>query len=323
MADEIHPTERWPLARAAAWADKIASVRGCNYIPRTCVNPTAMWQEFDESLVGQELSWAAAIGLNSVRVFIQYLVYEHEPRALLGRMARFLDLAADRGISTLWVLFDDCWGPEPSLGPQPLPIPGLHNSRWTSSPGATRRQPEHWPELERYVQALVGRFARDERILGWDLYNEPQPASRPLVERTFAWAREAGPVQPLITCWQADDLCDVASFHSYADPESAQFARESQAAYASGRPVLCTECMGRPYGSTLAKILPAMAARHTGFYVWGLVSGSTQTRFAWGWPAGGPEPRVWFHDLLYPDGTPYDQADVDLLRQYAGLQSAR
>ncbi|MHB9031702.1 MAG: glycoside hydrolase 5 family protein [Anaerolineae bacterium] len=308
---------RWPVEKTAAIAGRAAAVRGCNYIPRHCVNTTAMWQELDEREVDQELGWAAGLGLNSVRVFVQYLVYEHDPDALLERMHRFLDIAASHGISTMWVLLDDCWGSEPALGPQPEPIPGVHNSRWTSSPGDTRRRPEHWPELERYVKGLVGHFSRDERILAWDLYNEPQPASRPLVEQVFSWAREIAPVQPLTACWQTDDLSDLATFHSYAEPSGGQFAQESQAAYASGRPVLCTECLARSFGSTLANILPAMAARKTGFYVWGLVSGSTQTRFPWGWPAGGPEPRVWHHDLLYPDGTPWDESEAKLLRQYA------
>jgi hypothetical protein len=280
-----------------------------------------MWQDLDEKVIDQEFGWAAGIGLNSVRVFVQYLVYEHNPAALLGRMDRFLELTAKHGVTTLFVLLDDCWGPEPSLGSQPLPIPGIHNSRWTSSPGVTRRLPEHWPELERYVQGVVTRFARDERILGWDLYNEPQPTSRPLVENVFAWAREAGPSQPLITCWQADDLTDLASFHSYFDPNSPQFTKESEPAFSSGRPVLCTECMARPFGSTLATVLPAFNIGQVGFYVWGLVSGSTQTRFPWGWPVGGPEPRLWLHDLLYPDGTPYKQEEIDLLRAYAGLKS--
>ncbi len=271
--------------------------------------------------IDQELGWAAGIGLNSLRVFLQYLVYEADPPALLDRLAAFLDIAARHGHSTMFVLFDDCWGPEPALGAQPAPRPGVHNSGWTASPGVTRRQPEHWPGLERYVKDILGLFAHDERVIAWDLYNEPYTATRPLVEAAFAWAREVAPSQPLVTCWQADDLADLTTVHLYEDPDKPEVAAELKAALLSGRPVLCTECMARPLGSTLERILPIYAAAGVGWYVWGLVSGATQTRFPWDWPAGGPEPYLWFHDLLYPDGTPYRQAEVELIRSYAGRSS--
>jgi len=64
-------------------------------------------------------------------------------------------------------------------------------------------------------------------------------------------------------------------------------------------------------------LLPISAQHRTGWYVWGLVAGVTQTRFPWGWPPGGPEPHLWFHDLLDPDSTPYDDMGVSLLRESA------
>ncbi|MDI7277189.1 MAG: 1,4-beta-xylanase, partial [Anaerolineae bacterium] len=125
---------RWPLSRAAEYAERCAALRGCNYIPRHCINPTQMWQELNEREIDQELGWAAGIGLNSLRVFLQYIVYEAGPGALLDRMAAFLDIAARHGLSTMFVLLDDCWAPEPALGAQPAPVPGVHNSGWTQSP---------------------------------------------------------------------------------------------------------------------------------------------------------------------------------------------
>ncbi len=324
MSDDLDRlrSARWPVERARAYRERCARLRGCNYIPRTCVNTTQMWQQPDdpqshERLLDQELGWAAGAGLNSLRVFLQYLVYEADPRGFLSRMEAFLDIAARHGQSVMFVLLDDCWGPEPALGPQPTPVPGVHNSRWTSSPGVTRRRREHWPELEGYVQGVLAHLGGDERIVAWDLYNEPAPPSRPLVEAAFAWAREVGPSQPLITCWQADDLADLATFHAYGDPAKPEFAQAMQAALASGRPAICTECMARTTGNTLQRLLPAYAEAGIGWYVWGLVSGATQTRFPWGWPAGGPEPYVWFHDLFYPDGTPYRPEEIELIRCHA------
>jgi hypothetical protein len=114
---------RWTPERAWRWYRGIGSIRGFNYVPRTAVNTTEMWQSLDEETIDEEFGWAAACGLNSARVFVQYLVYEAEPRALLDRMERFLALAARHGISVTFVLFDDCWRSEPALGPQ-QPVDG-------------------------------------------------------------------------------------------------------------------------------------------------------------------------------------------------------
>jgi hypothetical protein len=182
-----------------------------------------------------------------------------------------------------------------------------------------RTTPEHWPQLAEYVREVIGRFADDERVIAWDLYNETKPEHRPLLKSVFGWAREADPSQPLVACWEADDLCDLPTFHCYEDAGGEKFAAVLEEATESGRPALCTECLARNYGNTLEKLLPAFRERGIGWYVWGLVAGATQTRFPWGWPAGGPEPPIWFHDLLYPDGTPYDEGEIALLKEEAGL----
>ena len=200
-----------------------------------------MWQKetFDPGTIDEELGWAQRCGINSVRVFVQYIVYEAEPRGLIQRMERFLEIADRHHISATVILLDDCFIPEPKLGRQPDPIPGVHNSQWTASPGNRRKAVEHWPELKRYVVNVVSHFGHDRRVLVWDLYNEAAPPSRPLVEAAFAWAREAKPSQPLTSCWQAADLRDVASFHDYGSPNAQQLDH-----WIAERPALCTECIG-------------------------------------------------------------------------------
>ncbi len=287
---------------------------GCNFLPRTAVNSTEMWQKetFDPGTIDEELGWAQRCGINSVRVFIQYIVYEADPRGLIQRMERFLEIADRHHISATVILLDDCFIPEPKPGRQPDPIPGVHNSQWTASPGNRRKAPEHWPELKRYVVDVVGHFGRDRRVLVWDLYNEAAPQSRPLVEAVFAWAREANPSQPLTSCWQATDLWDVASFHDYGSPNSSPLDR-----WIAERPALCTECIARGCGSRIETVLPAFAQRRIGWYMWGLVKGRIQTYYPWGSPKGEPEPKLWHHDLLQPDGTPHRAAEIEVIRQFA------
>jgi hypothetical protein len=304
---------RWPAEKAWEWYRGVGPVCGCNYLPRTAVNSTEMWQgeTFDPETIDQELGWAEQCGLNGVRVFVQYLVYESDPEGLIGRMDRFLKIADGQGISATFILFDDCWIQEPTLGKQPDPIPGVHNSRWTASPGQRRKRPESWPALEKYVKHVVGHFSQDERVLVWDLYNEPKKESRPLVEAAFAWARSAKPRQPLTTCWQASDLWDVASFHDYGPPNAEALARHT-----AERPVLCTECIARTRDSRIENVLPAFAEHGIGWYMWGLVKGRIQTHYPWGSKRGAREPDVWFHDLLRPDGTPYRAEEIDEIRSF-------
>ena len=321
----------WTKERAWAWYDALGQLQGFNYLPRTVINDTEMWQAetFDITTTEQELGWASRFNYNSVRVFLQYLVWADDPDGFKGRLERFLTVAADRGVSVMPILFDDCAfaGREPYLGKQDEPVPGVHNSGWVPSPGSERvKDRSVWPELERYVKDIVGSFAEDKRIVVWDLYNEPGNAnmgekSLPLVEAAFAWAREVGPMQPLTVGPWVDfgssmsqrlfALSDVISFHTYEDPAGVREKLELCGAYE--RPLLCTEWLHRPRGNTFAAILPQFEAYNVGWYHWGLVAGRTQTYMPWGSKLGDPMPELWQHDVLHPDGSLYDAAELDLL----------
>jgi len=305
---------RWPAEKAKEWYAKVGPVCGCNYLPRTAVNTTEMWQNLDENTINEELGWAHECGINSVRVFVQYIVYEAEPRMLIERMERFLEIADSHGISVMFILLDDCFKSEPTLGPQPDPIRGVHNSQWTSSPGNRRKQQKYWPELEKYVKDVVGHFANDRRVLVWDLYNEPKPESQPLLEAAFAWARAAKPSQPLTTCWHAEEIWDIVSFHKYDPPKADELKK-----IIAGRPGFCTECIARTRGSSFENVLPVFAELKIGWYMWGLVKGRIQTHYPWGSKEGAPEPELWFHDLLQPDGKPYKPGEIEIIRRFPKL----
>ncbi len=72
---------------------------------------------------------------------------------------------------------------------------------------------------------------------------------------------------------------DVVSFHSYSAESIVVEQIASLQAY--GRPVLCTEYMARPLGSTFEAILPLFAAEDIGAYQWGFVNGRSQTIYPW------------------------------------------
>ena len=168
---------------------------------------------FDPATIDRELGWAREIGFNTLRINLHYFAWEADPAGLLERIDRFLDIAAGGGLSVMFCLFDDCShnGKQPHQGRQDEPVPGVHNSGWTPSPGhALVGDRAAWPKLERYVAGVVGRFAADRRVLLWDLYNEPGNSgmgdgSLGLLRECFAWARAAGAGQPLSSgIWSGD-----------------------------------------------------------------------------------------------------------------------
>ena len=326
--------QRWSSKQAWAWINARPWLCGFNFLPSSAVNTTEMWQaeSFDAATIDRELGWAQAIGLNSCRVFLQFLVWKDDPAGQKDRMEHFLRIADKHSMSTMFILFDDCAfsGKQPYLGPQADPVAGIHNSGWTPSPGwdhvVDRSQ---WPDLQAYVQDLVSTFAQDQRIVAWDLYNEPGNSKMgndtlPLLEATFGWARLMQPTQPLtVGTWHSDlnelnqcslDRSDLISFHAYSDLESTRKMIEQLEPL--GRPLLCTEWMARTRHSNFETHLPLFKQARVGCYMWGLVQGRTQTYYPWGSPAGAPEPALWHHDIFRTDGTLYRSQEIALIRQH-------
>ena len=168
--------ERWTEEKAWEWFDKQPWLVGTNFISSSAINQLEFWQEetFDPELIDKELGLSASIGMNTHRVFLHDLLWQQDSIGFMSRIDKFLEISHKNGIKILFVFFDDVWHPLPKLGKQPEPIPNVHNSGWVQSPGAKILYDSlsHY-KLESYVKGVIGKFANDDRILGWDLYNEP------------------------------------------------------------------------------------------------------------------------------------------------------
>jgi len=326
---------QWSAGKAWAWYSCRPWLVGCNFLPSTAVNDVEMWQKatFDAATIDRELGWARQLGFNTVRVFLNYVVWQNDVAGLKTRFAEFLKIADRHGISVMPILLDDCnfAGRVAAAGKQSDPVPGVHNSQWVSSPPlAMVTDRSAWPALEQYVKDVVKAFGQDRRIVVWDLYNEPGNGmgdkSRPLMEAAFAWAREAKPSQPLTTGAWADftspfsrrmmELSDIVSFHGYDPP--AEIEAKLKICAAHGRPVLCTEWLVRRGGNSVERLLPLFRDRKIGCWNWGLVAGRTQTYFPWGSPQGAPEPQQWQHDILRADGRPFSAREVQFIKVITG-----
>jgi hypothetical protein len=270
-------------------------------------------------------------------------------------MDQFLATAERHHIGVMFVLFDSCWDPFPKLGRQREPQPGLHNSGWVQCPGREDlTNPRRRGVLEAYVKGVVGRFGQDGRVVVWDVFNEPDntndnsygPANKKqeppdkvklsteLLRQTFQWARTVDHVQPLTSGpWKGhraakDKLSetekvqlgesDVISFHTYNPLAEVKDWVKNLREY--GRPLICTEYMARPQGSTFDPVLGYFREQKIGAYNWGFVSGKTNTIYPWdSWQkkyAG--EPPVWFHDIFRADGSAYRPAEVAYIRRVTG-----
>jgi hypothetical protein len=348
----------WTEKAANDWYAKQPWLVGSNYIPATAINELEMWQAdtFDPKRIELELGWAQSIGMNTMRVFLHDLPWKQDPAGFQKRINTFLKIADRHKIRPIFVLFDSCWDPEPHLGKQHEPRPGIHNSGWVQSPGGEAlKDSTEYPRLEAYVKGVVGAFAKDSRVLAWDLWNEPdntndssypklEPANKAdlvlaLLPQVYEWARAEHPRQPLTSgVWKGDwsdparlspmekiqiNMSDVISFHDYSKPE--EFEKRIQSLQQYHRPIICTEYMARGNGSTFQGSMPIAKKYKVAAINWGLVAGKTQTYLPWdSWqhPYTDRKPAIWFHEVFQTDGQPYSDMEVKFIHEMTGTSSS-
>ena len=310
-----------------------------------------MFQEstFNIEEIAKEISWAKNIGFNSLRVYLHDLLWE-EKHQFLVRFNDFLDCCQNYEIKPVIVLFDDCHYPFPELGPQPLPVRGIHNSGWKQSPGHKivteifkLNAKQHLDRLQKYTQELLELYKDDARILMWDLYNEPGQfgigeKSFTFLEYVWNWAHEIRPSQPLTSCLDGaigDSIIslnkinsDIITFHTYEAEKLEPTIKELKSL---GRPLMCTEYMAREYGTTFEFCLPIFKKYNIACYNWGLVAGRSQTNFNWETilhlneqrDKGNliyegdslTEPDEWFHDIFRQDGSSFKDEETAFIKK--------
>lgn len=314
---------RWQPDRVHQWHQQLGWQCGFNYLPRTAVNFVDMWlpDQFDPSLIRQELAWARQVGFNSVRTNLPFVVWQHDRDGLMRRLDQFLMAASSQGLSVVLCPLDDCEfsGDDPVFGPQASPQPGVHNSRAVGSPGRRRVMDSSCHEVVAdYVADVLTVFGTDHRVVLWDLYNEPgnrmiftaqgehqyDPAlesqALSLLETVFFRARSCAVQQPLTVAawhmpapWQPTPTpyyqhpLDQAAL-AWSDVISFHAYREPSTMRAvidqlssTGRPMVCSEWMARHVDSTIENQLPLLQERDVHCYQWGLVQGATQTHLPW------------------------------------------
>ena len=128
-------------------------LRGFGIVPSWGANIVEAWQLYDGARFREEVALARQVHANCIRLWIEYAVWKTDPEKIT---ARFLDAVAgiaEQGMKVMPCLFNH-W----------------HDRKLDY--GGTGSAGDWAPHLE-YVRTLVKPLANDDRVLIWDLCNEP------------------------------------------------------------------------------------------------------------------------------------------------------
>jgi hypothetical protein len=311
-----------------------------------CVNRIDQWQEwhFEEKLATAEREFALMekIGYNSVRLILEFEVWDRQHDGFMERLDRYLAAAWKHGISAMLCLSNECAVRTPTFQPavfgEQLWQPGFHGGRefgtWYAHGTDCRYNilddPEAALRYYRMVHELISTYARDERVCVWNLMNEPGNGrgtkSLPHLAKFFEIGREINPDQPLCAdVWRGFKNCratteieqfaleqsDVISFHSYTSYDDN--IRIIHQLRKLDRPALNTEWLHRIGGQRVQDLFPLYFLEGIGCYNWGFVAGKYGTnepaQAFWqnyeknGYAAvKGIDVTKWQHDLFRPGG---------------------
>jgi hypothetical protein len=315
-----------------------STVVGAIYNPYSADNAIDFWNNYNPAEVDQELRYAEAYGMNTITVYLHYFNWLADRVGFLSKFENLLEIATNHGLKVAPIFYDDCWNYDPEPGPQPPPIWGDSNSQWVESPGhpveenyfnpiSSSSSTTYKTSLQNYITDFASVHRNDPRILYWEIMNEPGCSGDSSMQERRAQLMNdgrmailaAGATQPINSPQVQEDegtyFSDFYAWHpylGYAGPINGSDVN-----------VLNTETLERGYDDswgyafpmTMAGVVSAYGGK-TGFLVWELMIGDTNTRFHWGQTASDPalvEPVTPFQGTIYPDGHPWQTYEIQAL----------
>lgn len=221
-----------------------AWLRGFNIIPSWGARIEQAWWDYDGARFREEAALATQAHANCIRLWIEFSAWMADPDRV---QAAFMDAVAaidELGMKTMPCLFNRWHDRSYDYG-------GTYNEDLSG---------DHEPKFA-YVRALATPLAADDRILVWDLCNEPATSqlNDATAAREFHWLccvadviRRAGVKQPItIGTHQSGSnmdiyapLCDVLCCHPYGrTPQqlTEMLAVCSEVRQRHGKPMLSNE----------------------------------------------------------------------------------
>lgn len=346
--------EKWSEEKARSWYESRPWIRGVAYYPSCCVNRVELWQEYNsqevKACLDNEMKVAKEWGFNALRMISMLEVYIDQHDSFMANLEDYLSICAKHGIGVMFCFGNDCvvqkqnyeW---PVYGPQPCEIgyhSGVKKSPHVSMPGPGYNiidEPEYEAKFYEMIREIVTKYKDDERIVVWDIYNEPGNSRRlsmsmKYMENAFRIARECNPTQPCTAgCWSYDEanrpfkeielraleLSDIITFHCYLKYDDFTQVVEHLKKY--NRPIVVTEWLHRIFHNDVFDLFPYMRKEKIGCYCWGWFTGKSQTREPWLWmwdvydtgKGRDWDWTKWQHDLTYINGRPYDPKEYDVI----------
>ncbi len=220
-------------------------LRGFSVVPSWGARIEQAWWDYTPARMREEIAPARQVHANCIRLWIDFSAWMADPERIAGNFFDAVDAIDEAGMKTMPCLFNR-W----------------HDYNWDYGGVYTEHLYRGWGPMLDYVRALVQPLVRDERILIWDLCNEPQAMDEvsDVNLREIAWLkaiadclRDCGVLQPITvgTMNGANidifaPLCDVLCAHPYAHDRKGleQLVQDYQAKVLHhGKPLLVNECM--------------------------------------------------------------------------------
>jgi hypothetical protein len=218
---------------------------GFNYDGSWGTSGLDLWQHHDHGRMATEVARGKAYfpGWNTARWWLSFDAYQRDPDRFLANFDAGLELFARQGVGVIPLLFNRWLDPVCDFGGVPLDHLVPHHSAWSRADdlfadvsGEGRSLSPVEQVHRRYLTDVLGRHRDDDRVVLWDLCNEPlmggyvdDPASpvRAAELRWLGWVRDVclstGAGQPLTVgnytnltaIGLTEPLSDVISFHPY------------------------------------------------------------------------------------------------------------
>lgn len=351
--------KQWTKEQAWEWYNRYPWLRGCNFIGSDCANRQDQWQQYNAeehmATADRELALAQRTGFNTIRIIVDFDVWLQEPQGFMDNLERYLTIAAKNGQYVMLVLCAEVqlprgdyadFKPKP-LGEQKYAL-GYHQGRAPIPEEKLALPPYHPLESpllrDKYLQMvtdIVTKYAHDERIIIWNVFNEPGimlgKRAVPMLKTLFETVRACDPDQPLtVDVWRgmkdgkpttpeerlALKLSDVVSFHYYWGFADMCDIIDQLKAY--GRPLMCTEWLNRLcQGNSFFEVYPLFCLEKIACWCWGLVVGKTQTNEPWlgmlDHALKNDDNHIdftkWLHDIFRPNFYPYDPKELKLIQR--------
>jgi len=207
----------------------VKDIKGLNYYPKE--NPwDTFGKKFNDTIIGNDFKIIKNMGLNTIRIFIQYEDFGKAEIKLekLNRLIKTMDLALEHDLKVMITLFD---------------FYGDYDVA-------------NWTLTQRHAETIVTALKNHRALFGWDIKNEPDLDfdSRGR-ERVLSWLSEMNtkikqwdPNHPITIGWSSPeaainlaDEIDFVSYHYYREPKDYLIAHNQLKSIVKNKPLLLQE----------------------------------------------------------------------------------